>query len=459
MSTTMSAKMSTTMSAMMSATTTLAEVLTTSGAETVRAAGRPDGAAGACLSELFAHHGVAVLGLCRLLLRHPQEAEDAVQATFLSAYRSLLRGTEPRHPAAWLAAIARNECLGRIHRRMREPLTEPEPESTLPDPVAAAAGRADLAELWHAIGELPRQQREALLLREFSGLSYGELATSLAVSEPAVESLLFRARRSLRTRLRPVYGSATAVAPLGVIRDALARAVGGMPDPSTTGLLAKVASVPVVAKLAASTAAIVVAGGTVAAVEHRDAAAPESAAKQPARAAVHTPAGVARVPSVRVSAREDRRPSASAGRQFRSSKLALFSSPARLRVNGAPASAGRDETPSAPALGSPSSPARPATPAPADRPDHAQPSNADPEGTTPDDETEPAPVSPNDESDGSEIGTDDTAETGADTSEDGSGSAQDEAGDSPDEADAPGDGGGSERGGDDGGDSGDGGEG
>jgi DNA-directed RNA polymerase specialized sigma24 family protein len=78
-----------------------------------------------------------VLGLCRVLLRHRQEAEDAVQQTFLSAYRSLLNGVEPRYPAAWLATIARNECRGRIEARMREPLGDWEPVSTLPDPVAA----------------------------------------------------------------------------------------------------------------------------------------------------------------------------------------------------------------------------------------------------------------------------------------------------------------------------------
>ena len=243
---------------------------TASSLHTARGAGRPDsGAAGAHLSELFARHGATVLGLCRVLLRHREEAEDAVQATFLSAYRSLLNGVEPRHPAAWLATIARNECWGRIRQRMREPLgVEHEPESRLPDPVAAAAANLDLAELWRAIGELPRQQRRALLLREFSGLSYGELAEALAVSEPAVESLLFRARRELKLRLRPAYTSITGLAPLAAIREALDRTIGGMPDPAATGALAKIAAAPFVAKLAAgAAAAVVIGGGTVAAVD------------------------------------------------------------------------------------------------------------------------------------------------------------------------------------------------
>ena len=186
-----------------------------------------------------------MLALCRVLLRNEHEAEDATQQTFLAAYRSLLNGGEPRHPAAWLATIARNECWSIVARRMREPLGDTEPEGNLPDPVVAATERADLRELWHAIGALPRRQRTAILLREFSGLSYDELAVALGVSEPAVESLLFRARRELRTRLRPVYGSFV-IAPLNAVRDALAS---------------------VAVKLGAGATAVVVAGGTVAAVE------------------------------------------------------------------------------------------------------------------------------------------------------------------------------------------------
>jgi RNA polymerase sigma-70 factor (ECF subfamily) len=258
-------------------------VATTSAAATLSSTGRlePE-AAGARLSELFARHGATVLGLCRLLLRHREEAEDAVQQTFLSAYRGLLNGVEPRHPAAWLATIARNECRSRIEVRMREPLGDDEPPSTLPDPVAAAAAKADLDELWRAIGELPRQQRSALLLREFSGLSYVELASALAISEPAVESLLFRARRELRVRLKPAYGSVTGLVPLSAIREALARAIGGMPDPATTGVLAKIGAAPLVAKLAAGAAVVVVAGGTVAAVENPSLRGPAPAFAEPA---------------------------------------------------------------------------------------------------------------------------------------------------------------------------------
>ena len=103
--------------------TTAAEVETTKPLQIARAGGRSElGAAAARLAELFEEHAPLVLGLCRGLLRDATEAEDAAQQTFLSAYRSLLAGTAPREPAAWLATIARNECRTRARDRMREPL-------------------------------------------------------------------------------------------------------------------------------------------------------------------------------------------------------------------------------------------------------------------------------------------------------------------------------------------------
>ena len=170
-------------------------------------------------------YGRTVNGLCRALLRDRAEAEDAAQQTFLSAHRALARGTTPREPAAWLATIARNECWSRIRARMREPLQVEELEgvSTTDDPLAEAIRRADLRALWAAIERLPPQQRDALLLREFGGLSYAELAAALAVSSSAVESLLFRARDGLRGKLRAAYGAVTGASWI----EAIVRVVAG----------------------------------------------------------------------------------------------------------------------------------------------------------------------------------------------------------------------------------------
>jgi hypothetical protein len=130
---------------------------------------------------------------------------------------------EPREPAAWLATIARNECWARIKSRMREPLPTDVEAVGRDDPVAEAVRRADLAALRRAIASLPPQQRDAVVLREFAGLRYDELAAALGVTQPAVESLLFRARTQLRTKLRAAYASVTGASAL----EWLVRAVAG----------------------------------------------------------------------------------------------------------------------------------------------------------------------------------------------------------------------------------------
>jgi DNA-directed RNA polymerase specialized sigma24 family protein len=104
------------------ATTTPTTRVATTDPTSTHAGRLPPEAAGEQLSELFEEHGRMVFGLCRLLLRDADEAEDAAQQVFLSAHRSMLGGTEPREPAAWLATIARNECHTRIRGRMATPL-------------------------------------------------------------------------------------------------------------------------------------------------------------------------------------------------------------------------------------------------------------------------------------------------------------------------------------------------
>ena len=162
-------------------------------------------AAGTYVGELFAGHGRMVLGLSRLLLRDPVEAEDAAQQVFVSAHQALLRGSMPRDEAAWLAAIARNECRSRIRARMREPLALPELPSDLPDPLAAAIRATDLRAVWTALGTLPRRQRNALVLRELGGgcRTTSSVVRSVSRSPPSSRCCFARASacgRSSRER-------------------------------------------------------------------------------------------------------------------------------------------------------------------------------------------------------------------------------------------------------------------
>lgn len=154
---------------------------------------------------LYREHGAAVAALCRSLLCDRTEAEDAAQQVFLSAHRALLSGTVPREPLHWLLAVARHECYGRF----RERAVTPVPAGDAPDGAAADASvhvlrAGELASMWDEVGRMPPAQREAFLLREIRGLSYGQVADELSLSPPSVRSLLLRARTRLRRRLRDV---------------------------------------------------------------------------------------------------------------------------------------------------------------------------------------------------------------------------------------------------------------
>jgi RNA polymerase sigma-70 factor (ECF subfamily) len=153
---------------------------------------------------LYRRNAGRVFGFCLAQLRRREDAEDAVQTTFLHAMRSLRRGVVPLVESAWLLGIARNVCrqrwdaAGRLSRL--ESSFDPQ-ELERVDP--APEGRRDeLIGLEDALTRLPEQQRRAILLRDWRGLSYDEVAAQLGVSHAAVETLIFRGRRTLAELLR-----------------------------------------------------------------------------------------------------------------------------------------------------------------------------------------------------------------------------------------------------------------
>jgi RNA polymerase sigma-70 factor, ECF subfamily len=152
----------------------------------------------ALLADYVQRYRRLIERLCRILLADSGDAEDAAQQTFLLAYQSLLSGTRPHHPRAWLCTIARRECWARDHRRRRERAVAPPETRAEPDPAERTVLRAELATISAGLEQLPARQRQAIVLREMAGLSYTQLAAALEVSESAAEALLVRARRSLR---------------------------------------------------------------------------------------------------------------------------------------------------------------------------------------------------------------------------------------------------------------------
>jgi RNA polymerase sigma-70 factor (ECF subfamily) len=245
---------------------------------------------------LFERHGDRVLAYCRRRLSSPEEAEDALQTTFLYACRGLQRGVVPETEIAWLLKIAHNVCLSHwdSDRRRRRLELVRDPERLEASTPAAAGARDDLHALEAALADLTDLQRRAIVLREWRGLSYQEIAAELELSQAAVETLIFRARRALATSLeeQEVEGSRTRT-----------RLVRGL---DFGGLLAALKSLlggGGAAKLAATglTVGAAVLAGSIPDVPKRAAAEPEAA---PAARSVGAPAAVdpATAPSVRAAA-------------------------------------------------------------------------------------------------------------------------------------------------------------
>ena len=175
--------------------------------DAVEPATRPGGTASArATQQLYREHGRQVYTYCLHKLRSREEAEDAVQTTFMNAFRALQRGTVPEHEQAWLFRIAHNECLNRRTSSVRRLRVEsPNDLHVLQDAIPAPAGGdpLELVSLEDALDRMPRNQRKAILLREWQGLSYREIAAELCVSQNAVEMLIFRARRGLADAMEP----------------------------------------------------------------------------------------------------------------------------------------------------------------------------------------------------------------------------------------------------------------
>lgn len=128
------------------------------------------------------------------------DAEDVTQAAFVDAYRAVLRGSEPQSPRAWLLTIAENVRRRRYRNALRRPREEPMDADF---PVTAELPHELAQSLAEALGDLPEEQRAALVLREIAGLSYDEIAAETDSTVGAIQMQLFRARRALRERLEP----------------------------------------------------------------------------------------------------------------------------------------------------------------------------------------------------------------------------------------------------------------
>lgn len=166
------------------------------------------------LGTLFERHHGAVYRLCFHLTRDAAASEDLTQEVFMRVlkYRRSYR-PEGRF-SAWLHAMARNACRDHLRSHLRRgevsDSTETEPVSSEPSALRALAARRDAASLVRALDELPREQRELLVLSRFERRRYAEIAERLGCSVGAVKVRVHRAVK----RLREIYLAASREAAL-----------------------------------------------------------------------------------------------------------------------------------------------------------------------------------------------------------------------------------------------------
>lgn len=150
----------------------------------------------AAFETLYDRHHGPLLSFCRHMLADRGESEDAVQHTFIAAYKDLAGSDKEIQLRAWLYAIARNRCLTMLRARREQPTGEELEVATegLADEVER---RSDLQQLLDDMRELPDEQRAALVLAEIGALSHDEIAEVVGVPKAKVKALVFQARSSL----------------------------------------------------------------------------------------------------------------------------------------------------------------------------------------------------------------------------------------------------------------------
>ena len=156
-------------------------------------------------AALYERYKLPVFRYCLKMLRDVDAAKDVVQTVFLRMYEHRDDLVFADRFKAWIFAIARNHCFTHLRTRGRtmelKEEVEQEGEAGAEDQLA----QRDEAEMVReAIGKLGPEDREVVLLREYENLSYKEIAEVVGVTESAVKSRLFKARRRLYDLLKPL---------------------------------------------------------------------------------------------------------------------------------------------------------------------------------------------------------------------------------------------------------------
>ena len=155
------------------------------------------------VDRLMQAHGSQLLRLCAMLLRDASLAQDAVQDTFLKAYRSYGRWRGESSALTWLTAIAVNVCRDYRRTAWFRHVSRDRDIADLPERAVSFTfpDHTVITEVLH----LPDPLREAVLLRYYQRLTQKEMAAALRISDRAVRLRLQKANAILRERLKEWY--------------------------------------------------------------------------------------------------------------------------------------------------------------------------------------------------------------------------------------------------------------
>ena len=154
----------------------------------------------AAFARIVEEHARFLYRVAHSLLRHPQDAEDAVQEAFMRVLRHRDTLAEVRDQRVWLIRIVWNIVLDRKRRAKTRPETDDVAELARVLPSNGLSAEAQAAAAQHhaqvlaCVEKLPAKERQVLMLSAFEELNSVEIATVLGITESSVRSRLFRAR-------------------------------------------------------------------------------------------------------------------------------------------------------------------------------------------------------------------------------------------------------------------------
>lgn len=160
------------------------------------------------LARLMERYGARLHTVVLSILSHPDDAQDVLQEFWVKVATRISQLRDPARLTPWLFAVARNTALDFMRSRQTDVQTTVYPENADALDPASESSQPEMRlmhheqrrEVWGILGTLCERDRLVLLLRDFEGRSYGEIAEALQVSPSTAHVVLCRARQRFRDR-------------------------------------------------------------------------------------------------------------------------------------------------------------------------------------------------------------------------------------------------------------------